>query len=102
MKYRAFYLSTSEIDGIGCFILGNWFSGDSIEINSAYQYEADEYSVETEDGTFCIEWPFFYINHSSEPNAELWQIDGENFELVLLRDIADGEEITIHYGEDWE
>jgi SET domain-containing protein len=37
-----------------------------------------------------------YMNHSSSPNAELYGV-----ELYALRDIERGEEITIHYGEDW-
>lgn len=38
-----------------------------------------------------------FLNHSAEPNAEWW---GD--ELYAIRDIAAGEEITFHYGEDWE
>ena len=37
-----------------------------------------------------------YLNHSATPNAEL---DGE--ELWTLREIPAGEELTIHYGEEW-
>lgn len=38
-----------------------------------------------------------YLNHSSSPNAE-FTCQGE---LFSLRKIAPGEELTIHYGEDW-
>lgn len=38
-----------------------------------------------------------YANHHAEPNAYL---DGED--MYALRDIQPGEEITFHYGEDWE
>ena len=37
-----------------------------------------------------------YLNHSPTPNTEL-----NGTELFALRDIERGEEITIHYGEDW-
>lgn len=37
-----------------------------------------------------------YMNHDPKPNAEL-----NGVELYALRDIERGEEITIHYGEDW-
>lgn len=38
-----------------------------------------------------------YLNHSSAPNA---YFDGAD--LYAERSIAKGEEITFHYGEDWE
>lgn len=38
-----------------------------------------------------------YLNHSTNPNAEF-----NGFDLFALRDISIGEEVTIHYGEDWE
>lgn len=37
-----------------------------------------------------------YLNHDAAPNAEL-----NGIELHALTDIERGEEITIHYGEDW-
>jgi SET domain-containing protein len=37
-----------------------------------------------------------YLNHSKQPNAEFW---GD--QLMTLRDIRPGEEITIDYGDDW-
>lgn len=41
--------------------------------------------------------PLRFLNHSCEPNA-----DFDGCELYALRDIASGEEITFHYGEEWE
>ena len=38
-----------------------------------------------------------FLNHSSDPNADWW---GD--ELYTTRAIARDEEITFHYGEDWE
>jgi uncharacterized protein len=37
-----------------------------------------------------------YLNHHSEPNAEF-----DGVELQTIRSISKGEEITIHYGEEW-
>ncbi|MDH5676025.1 MAG: SET domain-containing protein [Myxococcales bacterium] len=37
-----------------------------------------------------------FLNHSSEPNCEL-----DGVELSSLRDIEPGEELTLHYGDDW-
>lgn len=38
-----------------------------------------------------------FMNHASEPSGEM---DGQD--LYARRDIREGEEITIHYGEEWE
>jgi SET domain-containing protein len=38
-----------------------------------------------------------FLNHSSSPNAEFL-----GAELHALRTIEPGEEITFHYGEEWE
>ncbi len=102
MRHRAFYEDDSEIHDSGCFVTGYWFRGDSIEVNASRRTQWHVYCVETTDGWFYIDYPFSLINHSSEPNAELLQIDDNTFELMLLTDVADGDEITIHYGEDWE
>ncbi|MDH5302158.1 MAG: SET domain-containing protein [Gammaproteobacteria bacterium] len=39
-----------------------------------------------------------YINHSMTPNAIYY----DDLTVVALRDIAPGEEITHHYGDDWQ
>ncbi len=38
-----------------------------------------------------------FLNHASDPNADWW---GD--ELYTVRPVAKGEELTFHYGEDWE
>lgn len=38
-----------------------------------------------------------FLNHASDPNADWW---GD--ELYTIRPIAKDEEITFHYGEDWD
>ena len=38
-----------------------------------------------------------YLNHSVQPNAEFY-----GMELYSTRVIRPNEEITIHYGDDWE
>lgn len=40
---------------------------------------------------------FKFLNHSSRPNCEAREI-----EIVALRNIRPGEEMTIHYGDDWD
>jgi hypothetical protein len=55
-------------------------------------------------GAFSLEPhpPFAYLNHSCDPNSELLCVDAENeagatIELVTLRPIGAGEELTIDY-----
>jgi hypothetical protein len=38
-----------------------------------------------------------FLNHADDPSGEM---DGQD--LYARRDILEGEEITIHYGEEWE
>ena len=38
-----------------------------------------------------------FLNHSRDPNAEF-----EGADLYALRNIQPGQEILIHYGDDWE
>lgn len=40
-----------------------------------------------------------YINHDRNPNAE---VDDKTLEVVALRRIEAGEEITIDYGDEWD
>ncbi|MCP4132206.1 MAG: SET domain-containing protein [bacterium] len=39
-----------------------------------------------------------YLNHSSKPNAEF----AGGTELYAISKIEKGDEVTIHYGEEWE
>ncbi len=41
---------------------------------------------------------FRYINHSPDPNVAYY----EDLTVVALRDIEPGEELTHHYGDEWE
>lgn len=58
-----------------------------------YVYEWDE------DGTAALVLGVSSMcNHAEEPNAYLWLVpDGPSAELVALKDIAAGEEITVSY-----
>ena len=38
-----------------------------------------------------------FLNHSGQPNAEF-----EGLDLFALKNIRPGEEITFHYGDEWE
>ncbi|MEM9465730.1 MAG: SET domain-containing protein-lysine N-methyltransferase [Actinomycetota bacterium] len=55
--------------------------------------EGDDGEFHGIDGDGVLKW----LNHSSAPNVEF---DGP--QLYALRDIDAGEELTFHYGEEWE
>jgi len=43
-----------------------------------------------------------FANHSTKPNCELSAFTDGRIELHAKRRIEEGEEITFHYGEDWQ
>lgn len=60
--------------------------------------------IESDDETAVDGWIGYdgvnelrFLNHASKPNGEM---DGRD--LYALRDISAGEEITIHYGDEFE
>ena len=98
----AFHVAESTIHGQGVFA-GRWLRHD--DVIGTYRGLPTQ-----EDSTYVLwlyedeEWrgiegtgPLRYLNHSCDPNA-----DFDGCELYALRDIAPGEEITFHYGEEWE
>ena len=44
--------------------------------------------------------PFKFLNHSSDPSAEVYLTD-DGWEVYFLREVGKDEEITIDYGPDW-
>lgn len=100
--YRLTYVSESGIHGKGLFARADidkdsWlgiYEGPEASRNGSHVlwvYEGD--TLVGRSGRNKLR----YLNHSTRPNAEF-----DGFELYALRDIAKDEEITIHYGEDWE
>ncbi len=96
------YVSTSKIHGLGVF------SKKKIRKNEYIgSYEGE---IVLEDNTYVLwvqqdhgGWILIdgknelrYLNHSSKPNAEF-----RDNKLYAIRTIKPNEEITIHYGEDW-
>jgi SET domain-containing protein len=94
---------TSSIHGRGAFAkapieagthIGD-YTGTPADEDGTYVLwvEGDDGDFHGIDGDGVLRW----LNHSSTPNVEF---DGP--ELYALRDIAAGEELTFHYGEEWE
>ncbi len=92
----------SAIHGTGAFARDDIAEGTHIGEYTGAPSDADDTHVlwvEGDDGDFhgidgdgVLRW----LNHSSAPNVEF---DGP--QLYALRDIAAGEELTFHYGEEW-
>ena len=92
-----FEVDRSPIHGCGCFATEPIASDTLIGRLECITTVADgPYVVWIEDEPLLVMNELRYLNHAAEPNAEL-----DEFELRALRPIAPGEEITIHYGEDW-
>ncbi len=77
----------------GCYI--GTYQGPTAKRNGQYVLWLTE-----EDGTIigrCGRNLLRYLNHSSKPNAEF-----DGFDLYSLKNIKPNQEITIHYGDDWQ
>ena len=92
----------SSIHGRGVFALAKLRKGALIGTFEGPDTTKDGMHVlwvEEEDGWrgVSVENEMRYLNHSYDPNA-----DAEGTELRALRSIEKGEEITFHYGDEWE
>jgi len=98
----AYEVRPSRIHGRGLFALRRIAEGDAIgtyegprtqrvddHVLWIYDEAGNEYGI---DGRNELR----FVNHSRRPNAVF-----EEAELVALRDIEPGEELTHDYGEDW-
>jgi SET domain-containing protein len=99
------FVAESPIHGRGCFARrpirqGEWigaYEGTPTMEDDTYVLWVDHGDDETED------WrgvdganELRYMNHSSRANTEFIGVN-----LYALRDIEPGEELTFHYGDDW-
>lgn len=96
------WVRPSRIHGFGLFAqtfipaesyIGD-YAGPPVEEDGRYVLwvEQEDGSWAGVDGRNALR----YLNHKPAPNAEL-----NGIELYAVCDIERGEEITIHYGEDW-
>lgn len=106
MKTRRVKVDDSSIHGLGVFATEDIDEGTVIGIVTGTILESPDpdskYLFWFEDdyenyyGLEPFE-PFKYLNHSPTPNA-----DWSSPVLIAERDIDEGEEITINYGEEFE
>ena len=95
MKYD---VKESGIHGKGLFAIDNIEEGEiigSIKFNPTE--EDGPHVLWVEDQGILVECNLKYINHSKDPNACYC----EDLDVVALKNIKKGEEITHDYGDDW-
>ena len=90
----------SKIHGLGTFARepiekGHWqyIYGMVVPVHSSYGFEHGDVWWEPYP-------PFRYVNHANQPNCIVVGYDDGTVTIEALRDIAEGEELTIHYGHD--
>ncbi len=92
----------SPIHGMGVF------AAEDIEIDEwEYVYgmmvpASSVYGFEHNDAWMEPFPPFRYTNHSDSPNCEVHMDDDSVMDIMALRNITKGEELTIDYGFDLE
>jgi len=99
---------TSEIHGRGVFAAKPFKVGEVVghyrSRKTKLTAEENPYVIEVYDEEdVLVEYrlgtnEFRFINHSSSPNLEM----GDDLEFIALKDIAQGEELTWFYGEEFE
>lgn len=90
----------SSIHGKGLFATCHIKKGDligCIKSNPAYEDGPYVLWISHEMGV-RVDCELRYINHCSKPNACYY----EDLQVVAIKDIHPGEEITHDYGDDWE
>lgn len=103
------YLSTSNIHGKGVFAARPFKKGEVVGV-----YQSRKTKLKAEDNPFVIEVydeegvlvqhrigtnEFRFVNHSTNPNLEM---NDHTLQFYAVKDIAKDEELTWHYGEEFE
>jgi uncharacterized protein len=108
---RSIEVRNSPIHGRGVFCLRPFKAGQSIEVVPTIKYDKTKeftkdsvltvYDIHYKDGhAFMLGYGAIY-NHSDDNNAEWgWRDDGD-LEVVAKRDIKQGEEICVNYGQEY-
>jgi SET domain-containing protein len=100
---KSYVIKRSAIHGRGLFATRSFVRGEVIGV-----YEGEVTSVNSryvlwvpqDDGTeigIKGNTALRFLNHSAKPNCVF---NGD--ELAAIRPIKSGQELTIHYGEEWE
>jgi hypothetical protein len=81
-------IKESRIEGLGLYAKENVISGYEIGITHVKDVRFETGLIRTPLGGF--------INHSEQPNCK-WYIDGDLTKVKTIRDIQEGEELTLKY-----
>jgi SET domain-containing protein len=100
MTDKAYTVKRSAIHGKGLFAARRIKCGELIgQVRFNPVTEDGPYVLWLDDQTGVkVDCDLKYINHSARPNACYC----EDLDVVALKDIKAGEEITHDYGDDWE
>ena len=80
----------SNIEGLGLFATCSISNGTNLGISHIYNAEFEDGWIRTPLGGF--------INHSEDPNIVKWKdLVTNHYLLVAIKDINDGEELTVKY-----
>ena len=105
MKFRSsFTAGPSEIDGKGCFTSIDLEAGMCFPVpyHHIEENEADKHTLwMEEEGPLEIYGPFKFLNHQDDPNAEFEWHEDYGLMLRIIKYLEGGDEITIHYGDEW-
>jgi hypothetical protein len=93
----------SGIHGRGCFTDCYLRPGTEFDVPCYQTNKATDHSVTWEEDGDWWEFyhPYRFINHSENPNAELYLAEDGTWNLYILRKVRKDGEITIHYGKGW-
>lgn len=81
-------IKPSNIDGLGLFAVTDIEAGEVLGISHVYDERFKDRFIRTPLGGF--------INHSEDPNLEA-VIDGDYRYVKTIKDVEDGEELTLLY-----
>ena len=92
----SFVVRRTPSKGLSLFSKNNIKKGD--EVGSLLSNTPSENGREIQEGLFETNVIGRYINHSSKPNTEPRKEGGEVI-LYATKDINEGDEVTLHYGD---
>jgi uncharacterized protein len=96
---RKLKIAQSNIHGKGLFATESIRKGTVIGYCKTRKTKApSDHTLWLERGPVDVTCRLKYINHNSRPNVAYY----DDLSVVALKNIRPGDELTHHYGEEWE